>query len=236
MFESEHSPAAAPVVQQEAKLFPKTRARRIIEWVSKRTRVKPEFIVGASLKHKHIQARWIAIVLVWRHPETQHFSLTMLGKLFGDRDHTSIRHALISAMGEARYDAHIAARLAAAAEKRALVEQRLAEEDALVRQRRQDADRAARLRRERGWFDSRHVKGMLLRDAAKFHGDTERSISHACCRIVKRALILRDADCVSLIEEVCKRPINEITGDLIGRYPSVGRALQSAQIAVSAHD
>lgn len=236
MFESEHSPAAAPVVQQEAKIFPKTRARRIIEWVSKRTRVKPEFIVGPSLKHRHIRARWIAIVLVWRHPETQHLSLPMIGRLFGGRNHTTIRHALIAAMGEARYDAHIAARLAAAAEKRALVEQRLAEEDALVRQRRKNAGRAARLEWERGWFDSRHAQGMLLRDVAKFHGCTERSISSACCRLVKRALILRDPDCGSLIEEVTKRPISEIKGDLIARYPSVARALQSTQIAGGAHD
>lgn len=89
----------------------KTRYRKIIEWVSKRYGVSIEKMLGRSHKAQFVRARYIAINLVWRHPQTRHLSMGRIGAMFGGRDHSTIRFAVLHYTKMDRYLADTAVKL-----------------------------------------------------------------------------------------------------------------------------
>lgn len=79
----------------------KTTIKDIIRWVAKKFKVQPEKITGDSREKRIVRARTIAMVLAYRHPHTADKSLVAIGREFGGKDHTTVRHALLK-MGALR--------------------------------------------------------------------------------------------------------------------------------------
>lgn len=75
-----------------------SQAKIIIHLVALRHGVSPDDMTGARRDRKTVAARDEAICLVRSH--CSHMSLPMIGRLFGDRDHTTILHSLRKRMAK----------------------------------------------------------------------------------------------------------------------------------------
>ena len=72
---------------------------RVLRLVGDYFGLKPEVITGKSRKSIHVSARFVAIQILFGMTYSDgrpRYTLTMIGKLFGGRDHSTIHHAVHS--------------------------------------------------------------------------------------------------------------------------------------------
>ena len=219
----------------------KPRAKRIVAWVSARLGVPVSKICGGSRKRPILLARRLAINLIWRHPETRHLPMTVIARVAGVRDHTTIRHAVIQASGTARFKrdcalrreaAFAATRLCAEHERQrikasmaAVIERRLAraEKKRLAREERLRLKRDHDISVFQILFISKQKRALV---AEKF-GYQPYSLDEPVKRVIRRA-IAGDPDAEKVVCKAARKPMPAAAVFFGIRYPSLGRIGQSS--------
>lgn len=87
MIDQQHAPVPQPATQSGG-----TPVRQIIVGVAEAFGFTPADLTGPARRAEVVRARWAAIYAVRQ--AKPHFSLSQIGSAFGDRDHSTIFHAL----------------------------------------------------------------------------------------------------------------------------------------------
>jgi hypothetical protein len=75
----------------------------VLSSVSEVTTVQPKTIIEKTRDKEHVEARHISMALLYQHTN---LTLKVIGKLFGNRDHTTVLNSSIKAQDFNQYDKH----------------------------------------------------------------------------------------------------------------------------------